>query len=117
MDAHRLGWRRKIQPSPPVPLTAGPPEEPSMTRAVNRPRPAAAPRIALLALALACLAEPAAAQRPTSKQINAIRQACRADYQSHCASVPTGGQASVNCLEENYAKLSAPCQKSLSVLG
>jgi hypothetical protein len=39
---------------------------------------------------------PALAQQPTEAQINAIRQACRADYQTYCASVPTGGSAANN---------------------
>jgi hypothetical protein len=41
----------------------------------------------------AALAAPALAQQPTSAQAGAIRQACRDDYQAHCASVHTGGSA------------------------
>lgn len=70
----------------------------------------------IAAAAFAALALPAAAQQPTQAQTNAIRQACRADYQAHCASVPTGGSASLQCLQQNAASLSAPCQKALSAV-
>jgi len=45
------------------------------------------------------------AQQP-SAQADAIRQNCRADYQSLCASVPPGGQASLNCLAQHARQLS-----------
>ena len=62
---------------------------------------------------LAALALPAQAQQPSSAQASAIRQACRADFQAHCAGVPTGGQAALACLQQNAASLSAPCQQAL----
>jgi hypothetical protein len=67
--------------------------------------------------ALVALSVPAGAQSPSEAQASAIRQACRADYQSHCASVPTGGSASLQCLQQNAASLSAPCQQALSAIG
>jgi hypothetical protein len=67
--------------------------------------------------ALVALAVPAAAQSPSQAQASAIRQACRADYQSHCASVPTGGSAALQCLQQNEAALSAPCQQALGAVG
>ncbi len=70
----------------------------------------------IAAAALAALALPAAAQQPTQAQANAIKQACRSDYQAHCASVPTGGSASLQCLQQNAASLSAPCQNALSAV-
>jgi hypothetical protein len=66
-----------------------------------------------LAALLAALALPAQAQQPTSAQASAIRQACRADYQAHCASVPTGGSAALACLQQNAASLSPGCQQAL----
>jgi hypothetical protein len=67
-----------------------------------------------LAALLALLALPAAhAQQPTSAQASAIRQACRADYQAHCASVPTGGSAALACLQRSAASLSPGCQQAL----
>ena len=43
------------------------------------------------------LIAPAAAQQATQAQRNAIRQACPADYQAHCANVPAAGTGGV-CL-------------------
>jgi cysteine rich repeat protein len=69
------------------------------------------------AFAITALAGAASAQQPTQAQANAIRQSCRADYQAHCASVPTGGQAALACLQQNAASLSPPCQQSLAAIG
>ncbi|HJS85890.1 MAG TPA: hypothetical protein VJ779_10560 [Acetobacteraceae bacterium] len=65
----------------------------------------------------AALAGTASAQQPSQAQINAIRQSCRADYQAHCAGVPTGGQAALQCLQRNAASLSPPCQQSVAAIG
>jgi hypothetical protein len=65
---------------------------------------------ALLGIALANVA---AAQTPSSAQANAIRQSCRADYQSYCASVPTGGSAALQCLQQNAGRLSPACQQAV----
>jgi hypothetical protein len=70
--------------------------------------------LALLAAAIACVFPLAAdAQQPTQAQANAIRQSCRSDYQAHCASVPTGGTAALQCLQSNVAKLSPACQQAV----
>ena len=58
-------------------------------------------------------AMPALAQQPTSAQASAIRQACRADFQSHCRGVPTGGPAALTCLQQNAAGVSPSCQQAL----
>jgi hypothetical protein len=78
---------------------------------------ATAALIALAVPVLVALAVPAWAQSPSPAQASAIRQACRADYQSHCASVPTGGSASLQCLQQNAAALSTPCQQALAAVG
>jgi hypothetical protein len=71
--------------------------------------------LALLAAAIACVFPLAAgAQQPTQAQANAIRQSCRSDYQAHCASVPTGGTAALQCLQSNVAKLSPACQQAVA---
>ncbi len=62
---------------------------------------------------LSGLANFTAAQQPTSAQISAIRSNCRSDYQRYCASVPTGGSAALQCLEQNSAKLSGACQQAV----
>ena len=69
------------------------------------------------ALAAVALAGVASAQRPSQEQINAIRQSCRADYQAHCAGVPTGGQAALQCLQQNASTVSPPCQQALAAIG
>jgi hypothetical protein len=66
----------------------------------------------LLALVLAWSA-PAFAQQPSQAQRDAIRQACPADYQAHCAGVPTGGKAALACLQQHAASLSAACQHAV----
>jgi Cysteine rich repeat len=75
-------------------------------------------RVPLLVVALLCqMAGLATAQQPSQSQVNAIKQSCRSDYQSHCASVPTGGNAALQCLRENAASLSAPCQTAVNAAG
>jgi hypothetical protein len=58
-------------------------------------------------------ASPALSQQPTDAQRDAIRSACRADYQAHCASVPPGGAASLQCLQKNMSSLSSACQSAV----
>jgi Cysteine rich repeat len=48
-------------------------------------------------------------QAPTDAQRSAIRSQCRSDYEAHCASVPPGGKASLQCLQKNMASLSSGC--------
>jgi hypothetical protein len=67
----------------------------------------------VLASALFAFAIPASAQAPTDAQRSAIRSACRSDYQAHCASVPPGGMASLQCLQQNMSSLSASCQTAV----
>jgi hypothetical protein len=66
----------------------------------------------LLAVLLA-FAGPAMAQQATQAQRDAIRQACPADYQRLCASVPAGGKASFDCLQRNMANLAPACQQAV----
>lgn len=65
----------------------------------------------------AVLPSAATAQQPTQAQSSAIRSACRADYQAHCATVPAGGSAALACLQQNAATVSAPCQQALAAVG
>jgi len=68
-------------------------------------------------LAIALLAPFAAGGQaraaPTQAQQDAIRSSCQSDYRSYCASVPTGGSAALQCLEQNVAKLSSACQSAV----
>lgn len=63
------------------------------------------------------IARPVASQQPSQAQANAIRQTCRGDYQTYCASVPTGGKAALECLQQNAASLSPPCQQAVNAVG
>jgi hypothetical protein len=65
---------------------------------------------ASLALVLFGVATPASSQSPTDAQRSAIRSQCRSDYQAHCASIPPGGAASLQCLQQNMSSLSLGCQ-------
>ena len=64
-------------------------------------------------LLLGLAAGSADAQQPTQAQTNAMRQSCRSDYQAHCANVPTGGSAALQCLKNNMAGLSPGCQAAV----
>ena len=68
---------------------------------------------ALLVTAIFMAATPAHSQAPTDAQRNAIRSACRADYQAHCSSIPPGGEASLQCLQKNMSSLSSSCQSAV----
>jgi hypothetical protein len=74
-------------------------------------------RFLALSISLFGLVGPAAAQKATQAQTNAIRQACRGDYQTYCSSVPTGGSAALACLQQNAQSLSAPCQQAVGAVG
>src|SRR6185437_3834752 len=71
----------------------------------------------LALLLLAGGATVAAAAQPTKAQADAIRQSCRADYQSHCAGVPTGGKEALACLRQNAASVSPACQHAVAAVG
>src|SRR3954470_20498228 len=63
-----------------------------------------------LSVATILAAVPALAQAPSQAQRDAIKSQCRSDYMAHCASVPPGGEASLQCLQKNMASLSSSCQ-------
>jgi hypothetical protein len=69
--------------------------------------------VASLAVVMLTMAAPAFSQAPTDAQRSAIRSQCRADYQAHCASVPPGGAASLQCLQQNMSSLSPGCQSAV----
>jgi hypothetical protein len=71
--------------------------------------------LGLLVISLGSVS-PAVAQKPSQTLINAVRQACPADYQTYCSNVPTGGSASLACLKRNAQSLSEPCQRAVAAL-
>jgi hypothetical protein len=68
---------------------------------------------ASLATAIFALATPAFSQAPTDAQRSAIRSECRSDYEAHCAAIPPGGEASLQCLQKNMSSLSSSCQTAV----
>ncbi len=66
-----------------------------------------------LAIAIFMMATPAFSQAPTDAQRSAIRSECRSDYEAHCASVPPGGAASLQCLQKNMSSLAPGCQAAV----
>jgi hypothetical protein len=84
---------------------------------MRQPIRAAALRLSLLVSLCVDFAGVALAQQPSQAQINAIRQSCRADYQTYCANVPPGGAASLSCLQQNSPSLSAACQQAVNAVG
>jgi len=71
----------------------------------------------LLSWACGCLllvlCTPAVAQL-SDAQRSAIKSACRGDYMSVCSSVPTGTQASLQCLVQHSQDVSAGCRGALA---
>src|ERR1700693_5259289 len=65
-----------------------------------------------LAATIFMVVTPAFSQAPTDAQRSAIRSQCRSDYQAHCASIPPGGAASLQCLQQNMSSLSPGCQSA-----
>jgi hypothetical protein len=63
------------------------------------------------------IATPAYSQAPTAAQRSAIRAECRSDYEAHCASIPPGGMASLQCLQRNMSSLSSGCQSAVRAVG
>jgi hypothetical protein len=74
-------------------------------------------RLLGLLVILLGLVSPAVAQKPSQAQIDAVRQACPADYQTYCSNVPTGGSASLACLKRNAQSLSEPCHQAVAAIG
>ena len=102
---------------------AKPPEAKPETKSESKPEakpeaaPAEKPAAATAPGPAPKAAASTAAKKPSSAQAAAIRSACRSDYMAHCASVPTGGAAALNCLKQNKSKLSANCQQAVNAAG
>ena len=84
---------------------------------MRTPRSMVIGRLLGLLVILLGLVSPAVAQKPSQAQINAVRQACPADYQTYCSNVPTGGSASLACLKRNAQSLSEPCRQAVAAIG
>jgi len=71
----------------------------------------------LMATGCIAIATSAYSQAPTDAQRSAIRAQCRSDYEAHCASIPPGGMASLQCLQKNMSSLSSGCQSAVRAVG
>jgi hypothetical protein len=71
----------------------------------------------LLVIAGLSISTESFAQRPSQAQIGAIRSACQSDYPVHCAGVPAGGAAALQCLQKNVANVSPACQTAVNAAG
>jgi hypothetical protein len=71
--------------------------------------------LALISVSVVCSV--AGAQQPSQAQISAVRSSCRSDYMAHCSSVPSGGKASLACLQKNIASLSQACKTAVNAIG
>ena len=87
------------QPAPVAPAPAAKRTEPIREA---KPAPAAA--------------TPASSQKPSGEQLSAIRAACRSDFIAQCSGVQPGGPAALKCLQQNAARVSAPCQTALAAI-
>ena len=67
----------------------------------------------LSVFSLVTIAAPALAQGPSQAQRDAVKSQCRSDYMAHCASIPPGGEASLQCLQKNMSSLSSSCQTAV----
>jgi hypothetical protein len=67
-------------------------------------------------IAIFMVVTPAFSQAPTDAQRSAIRAECRSDYEAHCASIPPGGMASLQCLQQNMSSLSPGCQGAVRAI-
>jgi hypothetical protein len=68
-----------------------------------------------LVVVLGAACAPALAQISDAQRA-AIKSACRGDYMNVCASVPTGTQASLQCLQQHSAQVSSGCQSALAAV-
>jgi hypothetical protein len=71
-------------------------------------------RAAAVLVTLSVFVAPTLAQQLTDGQRSAIKSACRGDYMSVCASVPTGTKASLDCLVQHASSVSGGCRTALA---
>ena len=76
----------------------------------------AAKLCALLTVATFAAAAPGFAQAPSQAQRDAIKSQCRSDYIAHCSSIPPGGEASLQCLQQNMSSLSSGCKSAVQAV-
>ena len=107
-------------PAAGAPAAAAPPpaaaSEPPPPPAASPPPPAAARTRPPPALATAPPASPPS-QKPSERQLKAVRAACRSDFMARCSGVQPGGAAALQCLQQHARQLSRACQRAVAALG
>jgi len=106
-----------VESKPATTEASKPAAEPAKSAAEPAPpaapvKPATASRTEPVKPAASAAAMPAA--KPNEAQVAAIRSACGSDYPKVCSSVPPGGAAALQCLEQNKAKVSPSCAKAIA---
>jgi hypothetical protein len=99
--APKAETKPEAEPAPAA--TAAPAEKPAAETAAPATKSAESPAAS-------------APKKPSSAQAAAIRSACRSDYMAHCSSIPPGGAASLKCLKQNDAQLSAKCRQAVNAV-
>jgi hypothetical protein len=96
-----------------APGTANTPASPAAA-APAPPTPPAPPPAAAAPPSPPSAPAAAAPAKPSSKQISAVRAACRADFRANCPGVKPRTPEAVQCLERSRAHVSAACQAALA---
>lgn len=123
LSAACQGAVRAVEPPAAAPKAESAPAAPKAQSAAAAPKsesapssPAAQPTAKPTTKPATTTAAPkaAAAKEPSSTELSAIRSACRSDYPTVCAGVPTGGAPALQCLEKNKARLSPACGRAVA---
>ncbi|MGJ5075118.1 hypothetical protein [Bradyrhizobium oligotrophicum] len=110
----------EAKPASAPPAASGPVAAEASKPSAEPPKAAAqptAPVQAMPAQPVTAAAKPAAsapAVKPSEAQVAAIRTACGSDYREVCSSVPPGGAAALQCLEQNKARVSGACAQAMA---
>jgi hypothetical protein len=122
LSASCAGAVRAVEAPAAAPKTAEEPKAEPKTESKTEPKTAPKTETKAEPATAAKEAKPepkaaSAARKPSQAQISAIKSNCRADYPKVCAGVPTGGEAALQCLEKNKAKVSAACARAVAAVG
>jgi hypothetical protein len=93
------------------------PPSTGMDSATVAPAPSPSPTAVKSPAPLPPSQAPPAAQRPSDRQLKAVRAACRSDFMAHCSGVQPGGPAALRCLQQHSRQLSHSCQSAVAALG
>ncbi|WP_316239251.1 cysteine rich repeat-containing protein [Bradyrhizobium sp. SZCCHNR1015] len=110
----------EAKPASAPPAASAPVAAEASRPSAEPPKAAAQPAVPVQAIPappVSAAAKPAAsapAGKPSEAQVAAIRTACGSDYRKVCSSVPPGGAAALQCLEQNKVRVSGPCAQAMA---